>query len=55
MAAPKAATRKPRKKEKKNIAVGQAHIKSTFNNTIVSITDTNGAGISWAASGGVGF
>ena len=55
MAAPKAATRKPRKKEKKNIAVGQAHIKSTFNNTIVSITDTTGAVISWASSGGVGF
>src|SRR6187200_606234 len=55
MAAPKAATRKPRKKEKKNVAVGQAHIKSTFNNTIVSITDTNGAVISWASSGGVGF
>ena len=55
MAAPKAATRKPRKKEKKNIAVGQAHIKSTFDNTIVSITDTTGAVISWASSGGVGF
>jgi small subunit ribosomal protein S11 len=55
MAAPKSAVRKPRKKEKKNIAVGQAHIKSTFNNTIVSITDTNGAVISWASSGGVGF
>src|SRR3954463_7267126 len=56
MAAPKAgAARKPRRKEKKNIAVGQAHIKSTFNNTIVSITDTTGAVISWASSGGVGF
>lgn len=55
MAAPKSAARKPRKKEKKNIAVGQAHIKSTFNNTIVSITDTTGAVISWASSGGVGF
>ena len=55
MAAPKTAARKPRKKEKKNIAVGQAHIKSTFNNTIVSITDTTGAVISWASSGGVGF
>ena len=55
MAAPKAATRKPRKKDKKNVAVGQAHIKSTFNNTIVSITDTTGAVISWASSGGVGF
>ena len=55
MAAPKAATRKPRKKEKKNIAVGQAHIKSTFNNTIVSITDPNGNVISWASAGHVGF
>ncbi len=56
MAAPKAsAARKPRRKEKKNVAVGQAHIKSTFNNTIVSITDTTGAVISWASSGGVGF
>ena len=55
MATPKAAARKPRRKEKKNIAVGQAHIKSTFNNTIVSITDTTGAVISWASSGGVGF
>jgi len=55
MAAPKAAARKPRRKTKKNIAVGQAHIKSTFNNTIVSITDPSGAVISWASSGGVGF
>jgi small subunit ribosomal protein S11 len=57
MAAPKAAAgaRKPRKKDKKNIAVGQAHIKSTFNNTIISITDTTGAVISWSSSGDVGF
>ena len=55
MAAPKAAARKPRRKEKKNIALGQAHIKSTFNNTIVSITDPSGAVISWASSGAVGF
>jgi small subunit ribosomal protein S11 len=57
MAAPKAVAgaRKPRKKDKKNIAVGQAHIKSTFNNTIVSITDTTGAVISWSSSGDVGF
>ena len=56
MATPKtAAARKPRRKEKKNIALGQAHIKSTFNNTIVSITDPSGAVISWASSGGVGF
>src|SRR3978361_416617 len=55
MAAPKSAVRKPRKKEKKNISVGQAHIKSTFNNTIVSITDPSGAVVSWASAGQVGF
>jgi small subunit ribosomal protein S11 len=55
MAAPKAGARKPRRKDKKNVAVGQAHIKSTFNNTIVSITDPSGGVISWASSGGVGF
>lgn len=55
MAAAKTAVRKPRKKDKKNIAVGQAHIKSNFNNTIVSITDPTGAVISWASSGTVGF
>ena len=59
MAAPKAkattTVRKPRKKEKKNVTHGQAHIKSTFNNTIVSITDDTGAVISWSSSGDVGF
>ncbi len=55
MAAPKSAVRKPRRKDKKNIAVGQAHIKSTFNNTIVSITAPTGAVISWASSGVVGY
>jgi small subunit ribosomal protein S11 len=55
MAAPKSAVRKPRKKDKKNVAVGQAHIKSTFNNTIVSITDPTGAVIAWASAGQVGF
>lgn len=49
------AVRKPRKKDKKNIAFGQAHIKSTFNNTIVTITDPAGAVIAWASSGEVGF
>ena len=44
-----------RRADRKNIAVGQAHIKSTFNNTIVSITDPTGAVISWASSGQVGF
>lgn len=54
MATPKTA-RKTRRKQSKNVAVGQAHIKSTFNNTIISITDTTGAVISWASSGGVGY
>ena len=54
MAKPTAA-RKVRKKERKNVAYGVAHIKSSFNNTIVSITDTEGNVISWASSGGVGF
>jgi small subunit ribosomal protein S11 len=45
-----------RKKKDKRVGInGVAHIKATFNNTIVSITDTNGAVISWASSGGVGF
>ena len=55
MAAPKSAVRKPRRKDKKNIAVGQAHIKSTFNNTIVSITDITGAVITQASGGAVGM
>ncbi|MDP4153246.1 MAG: 30S ribosomal protein S11 [Bacillota bacterium] len=47
------ATRKRR--EKKNIEKGAAHISSTFNNTIVTITDVNGNALSWASSGGLGF
>ena len=53
MAKPKA--KKTRKKEKKNVVHGQAHIKSTFNNTIVTITDLNGNTLSWASAGNVGF
>lgn len=48
-------TAKPKRRERKNIANGVVHISSTFNNTIVSITDTEGNVISWASSGGVGF
>jgi small subunit ribosomal protein S11 len=56
MAKPKSpGGRRPRRKERKNVAHGQAHIKSTFNNTIVSITDPTGAVISWASAGQVGF
>src|SRR4249920_747442 len=50
-----AGARKTRRKEKKNVSHCHAHIKSTFNNTIVSITDPSGAVISWASSGQVGF
>ena len=50
-----AGPKKVRRREKKNVAHGHAHIKSTFNNTIVSITDPNGNVISWASAGHVGF
>src|ERR1700739_3112103 len=46
---------KGRRREKKNVPHGAAHIKSTFNNTIVSITDPQGNVIAWASSGHVGF
>ncbi|SNU00437.1 SSU ribosomal protein S11P [Ruaniaceae bacterium KH17] len=49
------AQRKGRRKEKKNVPHGHAYIKSTFNNTIVSITDPSGAVLAWASSGQVGF
>ncbi len=44
-----------RRKEKKNVAVGVAHIQSTFNNTVVTITDKNGNAISWSTAGAQGF
>ena len=46
MAAQKQAARKPRRRDRKSVPVGQAHIKSTFNNTIISITDPSGAVVS---------
>ena len=49
----KTAVRKRR--ERKNIERGAAHIRSTFNNTIVTITDVNGNALSWASAGGLGF
>ena len=55
MAKPKPGGRRPRKRERKNITVGVAHIKCSFNNTIVSITDTAGNVIAWASGGGVGY
>ena len=44
-----------KRRERKNIEKGTAHISSTFNNTIVTITDTNGNALSWASAGGLGF
>jgi small subunit ribosomal protein S11 len=51
--APKKAIKKRR--ERKNIEKGSAHIRSTFNNTIVTITDTQGNTVSWASAGELGF
>ncbi len=44
-----------RKREKKNIVVGIAHVNSTFNNTIVTITDMSGNAVSWSTAGAMGF
>jgi small subunit ribosomal protein S11 len=44
-----------KKKERRNIDTGVAHIKSTFNNTLVSISDVNGNTVAWASAGTVGF
>ena len=44
-----------RRRERKNIEKGEAHIRSTFNNTIVTISDISGNVISWASGGGMGF
>jgi small subunit ribosomal protein S11 len=53
--AKKAATTVRRRRERKNVERGAAHIQSTFNNTIVTITDTQGNALSWASAGGLGF
>ncbi len=56
MADAKGKGKRPRKKKDKKVeAVGYAHIQSTFNNTIITLTDTKGDVISWATSGKVGF
>ncbi len=44
-----------RRRDRKNIERGAAHIQSTFNNTIVTITDVEGNAVSWASAGGLGF
>ena len=55
MARPSAGGRRPKRRERKNVAYGVVHIKSSFNNTIVTITDQEGNTISWATAGNVGF
>jgi small subunit ribosomal protein S11 len=55
MAKPAAGGRRPKRRERKNVAYGVAHIKSSFNNTIITITDQQGNAIAWASSGNVGF
>ena len=56
MAKPKSpGGRRPRKRERKNVGYGVAHIKSSFNNTIISFTDQDGNVLSWASAGNVGF
>jgi small subunit ribosomal protein S11 len=54
MAAPKRPARS-RRRQKKNVPIGQAHIKTSFNNTIVSLTDTQGNVLAWESAGGAGF
>ena len=55
MAKPPAGGRRPKRRERKNVAYGIAHIKSSFNNTIITITDQQGNTLAWASSGNVGF
>lgn len=52
MATPK---KKGKRKVRRNVPVGVAHIQATFNNTIITITDRQGNALSWATSGGAGF
>ena len=53
--AKKVAKKVTKKRVKKNVDRGQAHIQSSFNNTIVTLTDTQGNALSWASAGGLGF
>ena len=55
MAKPQRAKGRQRRRVRKNIAVGQAHIKTSFNNTMVTITDKEGNVIAWESAGSVGF
>jgi small subunit ribosomal protein S11 len=51
----KPAQKRARRRERRNIAHGQAHIKASFNNTIISISDQSGAVVAWTSGGSVGF
>jgi len=51
----KASTQRPRRRERKNIVSGVAHVNSTFNNTMITITDAQGNAISWSSAGSMGF
>ena len=53
--AKKVAKKVTKKRVKKNVERGQAHIQASFNNTIVTLTDTEGNALSWASAGGLGF
>ena len=53
--AKKVAKKVTKKRVRKNVERGQAHIQSSFNNTIVTLTDTEGNALSWASAGGLGF
>ncbi|MCL4130700.1 UNVERIFIED_CONTAM: hypothetical protein GTU68_055243 [Idotea baltica] len=55
MAKPSAGGRRPRKRERKNVTYGVAHIKSSFNNTIIAISDQEGHVLAWSSAGNVGF
>ena len=55
MATAKKATTSRRRREKKNIERGAAHIQSTFNNTLVTLTDMDGNALSWSSAGSLGF
>jgi small subunit ribosomal protein S11 len=51
----KSATQRPRRRERKNIASGVAHVNATFNNTMITITDAQGNTIAWSSAGSQGF
>jgi len=55
MASPSQGARRTRKRERKNVTHGVAHIKSSFNNTIITIADQQGNVLAWASAGNVGF